>query len=40
MAYRQEESVAEVIERSGVLKGRQPWRPESANQDSMNRKTS
>jgi methylenetetrahydrofolate reductase (NADPH) len=28
MAYRQEESVAEVIERSGVLAGRVPWHPE------------
>jgi methylenetetrahydrofolate reductase (NADPH) len=28
MAYRQEESVAEVIDRSGVLKGRAPWYPE------------
>ena len=27
MAYRQEESVAEVIERSGVLGGRIPWNP-------------
>jgi methylenetetrahydrofolate reductase (NADPH) len=27
MAYRQEESVAEVIDRSGVLGGRRPWRP-------------
>jgi methylenetetrahydrofolate reductase (NADPH) len=27
MAYRQEESVAEVIERSGVLQGRIPWYP-------------
>lgn len=27
MAYRQEESVAEVIERSGVLAGRTPWYP-------------
>ncbi|HEY3809277.1 MAG TPA: methylenetetrahydrofolate reductase [Steroidobacteraceae bacterium] len=27
MAYRQEESVAEVIDRSGVLKGRAPWYP-------------
>jgi len=27
MAYRQEESVAEVIERSGVLAGRVPWTP-------------
>jgi methylenetetrahydrofolate reductase (NADPH) len=28
MAYRQEESVAEAIERSGVLAGRVPWFPE------------
>jgi methylenetetrahydrofolate reductase (NADPH) len=28
MAYRQEESVAEVIERSGVLGGRTPWFPQ------------
>jgi methylenetetrahydrofolate reductase (NADPH) len=28
MAYRQEEAVAEVIERSGVLAGRKPWRPD------------
>jgi methylenetetrahydrofolate reductase (NADPH) len=27
MAYRQEESVAEIIERSGVLNGRVPWFP-------------
>ena len=27
MAYRQEESVAEVIDRSGVLKDRRPWYP-------------
>jgi methylenetetrahydrofolate reductase (NADPH) len=27
MAYRQEESVAEIIERSGVLQGRVPWYP-------------
>jgi methylenetetrahydrofolate reductase (NADPH) len=27
MAYRQEESVAEIIERSGVLHGRVPWYP-------------
>ncbi len=26
MAYRQEEYVAEMVEDSGVLKGRQPWR--------------
>lgn len=28
MAYRQEEAVAEVIERSGVLRGRVPWSPQ------------
>jgi methylenetetrahydrofolate reductase (NADPH) len=28
MAYRQEESVAEIVDRSGVLKGRSPWYPE------------
>jgi methylenetetrahydrofolate reductase (NADPH) len=27
MAYRHEESVAEIIERSGVLGGRVPWYP-------------
>lgn len=27
MAYRQEETVAEIIERSGVLRGREPWYP-------------
>jgi methylenetetrahydrofolate reductase (NADPH) len=27
MAYRQEESVAEIVERSGVLQGRAPWYP-------------
>jgi methylenetetrahydrofolate reductase (NADPH) len=27
MAYRQEESVAEIVERSGVLQGRSPWFP-------------
>ena len=25
MAYRQEESVAEIVERAGILKGREPW---------------
>jgi methylenetetrahydrofolate reductase (NADPH) len=28
MAYRQEESVQEIVERTGVLQGRQPWYPE------------
>jgi len=27
MAYRQEESVAEIIQKSGVLAGRVPWYP-------------
>ena len=27
MAYRQEETVAEIIDRSGVLAGRVPWYP-------------
>jgi methylenetetrahydrofolate reductase (NADPH) len=27
MAYRQEEAVAEIVQRSGVLAGRQPWHP-------------
>lgn len=27
MAYRQEEAVAEIIDRSGVLQGRKPWYP-------------
>jgi 5,10-methylenetetrahydrofolate reductase len=29
MAYRQEEYVAEIVEESGVLKGRQPWKREA-----------
>jgi methylenetetrahydrofolate reductase (NADPH) len=37
MAYRQEESVAEVIERSGALAGRQPWRPGSSQQNDTDR---
>jgi methylenetetrahydrofolate reductase (NADPH) len=28
MAYRQEESVAEIVDKSGVLKGRFPWYPQ------------
>jgi methylenetetrahydrofolate reductase (NADPH) len=28
MAYRQEESVAEIVEKSGILKDRAPWYPE------------
>ena len=37
MAYRQEESVAEVIDRSGVLNGRVPWFPQRATQPIANR---
>jgi methylenetetrahydrofolate reductase (NADPH) len=40
MAYRQEESVAEVIERSGVLAGRRPWQPEHSQQPAMDGKSS
>ncbi len=40
MAYRQEESVAEVIDRSGVLAGRVPWHPERDQQGSADRKAS
>jgi methylenetetrahydrofolate reductase (NADPH) len=28
MAYRQEESVAEIVDRSGILQGRSPWYPD------------
>jgi methylenetetrahydrofolate reductase (NADPH) len=28
MAYRQEESVADIVERSRILQGRSPWYPE------------
>jgi len=28
MAYRQEESVAEIVDRSGILQGRMPWYPQ------------
>lgn len=40
MAYRQEESVAEVIDRSGVLAGRRPWAPGRDPQKSADRKAS
>jgi len=40
MAYRQEESVAEVIDRSGVLGGRVPWYPGRDAQINEDRKTS
>ena len=37
MAYRQEESVAEAIDRSGVLAGRVPWFPERDRSQPVNR---
>jgi methylenetetrahydrofolate reductase (NADPH) len=40
MAYRQEESVAEVIDRSGVLAGRMPWHPERDQRIPADRKVS
>ena len=40
MAYRQEETVAEIIERSGVLAGRVPWHPERDQQTNPDRKAS
>jgi methylenetetrahydrofolate reductase (NADPH) len=39
MAYRQEETVAEIITRSGVLDGRTPWHPQR-DQNSTDRKAS
>ena len=35
MAYRQEEYVAEIVDESGVLKGRQPWQRETRADDRM-----
>ena len=32
MAYRQEESVAEIVDRSGILEGRVPWYPGRARE--------
>jgi len=40
MAYRQEESVAEIIDRSGVLGGRVPWYPGRDPQTNTNRMAS
>ena len=34
MAYRQEHKVAEIVKRSGVLGGREPWRPEGSLENS------
>ncbi|WP_412535139.1 methylenetetrahydrofolate reductase [Mesorhizobium sp. BAC0120] len=35
MAYRQEEYVAEIVDESGVLKGRQPWKREARRDDQL-----
>ncbi|RUW22384.1 methylenetetrahydrofolate reductase, partial [Mesorhizobium sp. M4B.F.Ca.ET.013.02.1.1] len=35
MAYRQEEYVAEIVDESGVLKGRQPWKREIRRDDQL-----
>ncbi|MER9971796.1 methylenetetrahydrofolate reductase [Mesorhizobium sp. M0060] len=35
MAYRQEEYVAEIVDESGVLKGRQPWKREIRRDDQI-----
>jgi 5,10-methylenetetrahydrofolate reductase len=35
MAYRQEEYVAEIVDESGVLRGRQPWKREIRRDDQM-----
>jgi methylenetetrahydrofolate reductase (NADPH) len=40
MAYRQEEAVAEVIDRSGILAGRTPWFPGRDQQINEDRKLS
>jgi methylenetetrahydrofolate reductase (NADPH) len=40
MAYRQEETVAEIIDRSGVLAGRVPWHPERVAPPNNDRKAS
>jgi methylenetetrahydrofolate reductase (NADPH) len=40
MAYRQEESVAEIIERSAVLNGRVPWFPQRDSRNDPDRKAS
>jgi len=35
MAYRQEEYVAEIVDESGVLKGRKPWQREVRADDAL-----
>jgi methylenetetrahydrofolate reductase (NADPH) len=40
MAYRQEESVADIVDRSGILQGRAPWYPERDSSQIPHRTTS
>ena len=40
MAYRQEESVADIVDRSGLLQGRAPWYPERDSSQIPERTTS
>ena len=40
MAYRQEESVPEIVERAGILQGREPWYPGRDAQNSRQRTAS
>jgi methylenetetrahydrofolate reductase (NADPH) len=40
MAFRQEHTVAEIIDRSGVLNGRRPWHPGRDPQTSTDRMAS
>jgi methylenetetrahydrofolate reductase (NADPH) len=40
MAYRQEESVADIVDRSGILQGRAPWYPERGSSQIPERTTS
>ena len=40
MAYRQEESVAEIVDRAGILQGRMPWYPERDAAPSIERTAS
>jgi methylenetetrahydrofolate reductase (NADPH) len=37
MAYRQEDSIPEIIDRSGVLRGRVPWYPGRNPEPTSNR---
>jgi methylenetetrahydrofolate reductase (NADPH) len=39
MAYRQEEAVADAIDRSGVLAGRVPWFPQRDRNQQLDRAT-